>query len=71
MKENEKGRSQGRKTGSLGEKLKAEIAISIRMESAFNKDGSAISVRGRSHSYKKAGAIPIRMQMAWKDWRDN
>ena len=42
MKENEKGRSQGRKTGSLGEKLKAEIAISIRMESAFNRDGTII-----------------------------
>ena len=50
--------------GSLEDNRNQESAISIGMESAFNKDGSAISVRGRSHSYKKAGAIPIRMQMA-------
>ncbi len=61
MKENEKGRSQGRKTGSLGEKLKAEIAISIRMESAFNKDDGAIFVEGRLHPCRKADSIPIGM----------
>lgn len=67
MKENEKGRSQGRKTGSLGEKLKAKIAISIRMESAFNKDDGAIFVEGRLHSYRNADSIPIRMRATGKD----
>jgi hypothetical protein len=66
MKENEKGRSQGRKTGSLGEKLKAEIAISIRMESAFNKDDGAIFVKCRLHSYRNADSIPIGMRATGK-----
>lgn len=67
MKENEKGRSQGRKTGSLGVKLKAEIAISIRMESAFNKDVAAIFVKCRLHSYRNADSIPIGMAETGKD----
>ncbi len=64
MKEKAKEGQLCPKMGSLEDNRNQESAISIGMESAFNKDGSAISVRGRSHSYKKAGAIPIRMQMA-------
>lgn len=64
MKEKAKEGQLCPKMGLLVDNRNQESAISIGMESAFNKDGSAISVRCRSHSYKKAGAIPIRMPMA-------
>ena len=64
MKEKAKERQLCQKTGLLEDNRNQERAIFIGMESAFSKDGSAISARGRSHSYKKAGAIPIRMPMA-------
>ena len=66
MKENEKGRSQGQETGFLVEKLKAEIAISIRMESAFHKDEDAIFVECRLHSYRNADSIPLGMRATGK-----
>ena len=37
------------------------------MGPAFNKDGASISVEGRAHSYRKAGAIPIEMPEEGKE----